>query len=82
MPLSSAPPAPESSGPVDDFVSFQQLVIDEAGLFAQLQSTASTEAFVALAVELGASHGLTFDADHVHASLQAARRAWIERSLA
>lgn len=70
-----------TSGPADDFATFQRLVADDAELFARLQNTPTTEAFVVLAVELGATHGLAFSADDVQASLQAARRAWIERNL-
>ena len=71
-----------TSGSADGFAAFQRLVVNDPGLFARLQNTPTTEDFVVLAIELGATHGFTFDADDVRASLQAARCAWIERNLA
>jgi hypothetical protein len=71
-----------TSGPVDDFAAFQRLVVNDAELFARLENTPTTDAFVALAVELGGMHGLAFGADDVRTGLQAARRAWIERNVA
>jgi hypothetical protein len=71
-----------TSGMADDFAAFQQHVVNDAELFARLQNAPTTEAFVDLAGELGAAHGLAFKADDMRASLQAARRAWIERNVA
>ncbi|HTB80034.1 MAG TPA: Nif11-like leader peptide family natural product precursor [Opitutaceae bacterium] len=71
-----------TSGPVDGFAAFQRLVVNDSALFARLENTSTTDAFVDLAVELGASRGLAFGADDVRTSLQAARRAWIERNVA
>jgi hypothetical protein len=88
-PACSSPPAmpllPRSialtSGPVDGFAAFQRLVVNDAELFARLENTSTPDAFVAFAVEIGASCGLAFGADDVRAGLQAARRAWIERNV-
>jgi len=81
MPLSTHALAP-TSGTVDGFAAFQQLVVNDSALFARLEKAPTTDAFVDLVVELGAAHGLAFDADAVRASLQAARCAWIERNVA
>jgi hypothetical protein len=81
MPLSPRPIA-LTSGLADDFAAFQQLVVNDPELFARLENTPTTEAFVDLAVELGAARGFAFEADDVRASLQAARCAWIERNVA
>jgi hypothetical protein len=80
MPLSPRPIA-LTSGTVDAFAAFQQLVVNDSGLFARLQITPTTDAFVDLAVELGAERGFAFGADDVRASVQAAHRAWIERNV-
>jgi len=81
MPLSPHPIAP-ASDPVDDFAAFQRLVVNDAELFARLENASTADAFVALAIELGAVRGLAFAADDVRTALQAARRAWIERNVA
>lgn len=81
MPSTPRPAAPVSD-PAGAFVAFHQLVVDDAELFALLQDTPTTDAFAALAVELGAARGLPFGDDDVRAALQAARRSWAERSLA
>jgi hypothetical protein len=80
MPLSPRSTA-VTSGPVDDFALFQRLVVNDSGLFARLQNAPTPDAFVDLAVELGTARGFGFGADDVRASLQAARRAWIERNV-
>jgi hypothetical protein len=81
MPLSPRSTA-LTSGPADDFAAFQRLVVNDSELFARLQNAPTTDTFVDLAVELGATRGFAFDADAVRASLQAAHRAWIERNVA
>ncbi|HXC02724.1 MAG TPA: Nif11-like leader peptide family natural product precursor [Opitutaceae bacterium] len=81
MPLPSHPIAP-TSGMVDGFAAFQQLVVNDSALFARLQNAPTTDAFVDLAVEVGAARGFAFGADDVRASLQAARCTWIERNFA
>jgi hypothetical protein len=71
-----------TSGTVDGFAAFQQLVVDDAALFSRLENAPTTDAFVDLAVELGIARGFVFGADEVRASLQVARCAWIERNVA
>jgi hypothetical protein len=71
-----------TSGIAGGFAAFHQLVLNDSELFAQLQNAPTTDTFVDLAVELGAARGFVFDAGEVRASLQAARIAWIERSVA
>jgi hypothetical protein len=82
MPLSPRSIALTSGGAINGFAAFQQLVLNDTALFAQLENAPTTDTFVDLAVELGVAHGFAFEADDVRASLQAARRAWIERNVA
>ena len=65
-----------------DFVRFQQLASEDAGLFEQLCAAPEPEEFAALAVRLGAERRLVFTVDEVRAALAAARRQWMERHIA
>jgi hypothetical protein len=62
-------------------LEFQTLVTRDLALFTELRHAPGADAFAELAVKLGRERGLMFSTDDVQASLQAARRAWLERSL-
>ena len=64
-----------------NFERFGELVLEDRGLHAQLRATPHEEAFVTLAVRLGADRGLDFSAPVVRAAVQEKRRAWLERWL-
>jgi hypothetical protein len=60
---------------------FGELVLANRELHDQLRAAADQEAFVALAVQLGAAHGCEFAATVVQAAINEKRRAWLERWL-
>jgi hypothetical protein len=64
-----------------NFERFGELVLADLDLHAQLRATANEDAFVALAVRLGAARGCEFSAPVVRAAVQEKRRAWLERWL-
>lgn len=71
----------DSAVPSPAFLEFRRLAVNDAALFAQLSSLDSPDEFERRAVELGAARGCDFTADDVRQALQAARRAWIERTI-
>ena len=60
---------------------FGELVLAESGLHDQLRATDNQEAFIALAVRLGAEHGCVFTAPMVAVVVREQRRLWQERWL-
>ncbi len=64
-----------------NFERFGHLVLADRALHDQLRATANEEAFVALAIRLGAERGCAFTAPTVTAAIRERRRAWLERWL-
>lgn len=60
---------------------FGEMVLADRTLHDRLRHTANQEAFVDLAVRLGAERGCIFTAPVVLAALRERRRAWLERWL-
>jgi hypothetical protein len=60
---------------------FGGLVLADRDLHDQLRKTASQEAFIALAIRLGAERGCVFTAPVVEAAVRERRHAWQERWL-
>ena len=60
---------------------FGELVLADRELHDRLRAAANQEAFVALAVQLGAERGCAFTAPVVQAAINEKRRAWLERWL-
>ncbi len=65
----------------DALTGFRRLVMTDAALQGQLWAETEREAFVALTVALGESHGCSFAAEDVRQAMQAGKRTWIERWL-
>ncbi|WP_434348642.1 hypothetical protein ACN6A1_15245 [Myxococcus virescens] len=61
------------------FERFRLRVLEDITLQDALRETPDTPAFVARAIELGASHDCHFSAEDIHEALRAARRVWRER---
>ncbi len=68
--------------PSDTFREFQNLVVRDPRLFAQLTGAPDTDVFAARVVAVAAERGFTLTVDEVRAAVQAARRGWIERGIA
>jgi hypothetical protein len=77
MTLPSATPAPA----MQDFDRFYNLVISEPALMEKLRAAPGRDAFKALAVELGRTHGLNFTEAEVQLALDGAKRTWLERRI-
>ena len=60
---------------------FGDLVLAEPELHDRLRAAVTEEAFVALAVQLGAERGCVFTAPIVETALRERRRGWLERWL-
>jgi hypothetical protein len=60
---------------------FGELVLADHELHDQLRAAVNQEAFVALAVQLGAERGCELTAPVVQAGISEMRRAWLERWL-
>jgi hypothetical protein len=60
---------------------FGNLVLADRALHDQLRATANEEAFVALAIRLGAERGCAFTAPTVAAAIREQRHVWRERWL-
>jgi hypothetical protein len=60
---------------------FGELVLADRELHDRLRDTANQEAFIELAIRLGAERGCVFTAPVVEAALREQRRAWLERWL-
>jgi hypothetical protein len=58
---------------------FGEFVLADHALHQQLRAASGLEAFVALAVQLGAERGCAFTADVVRNAVNERRRAWLER---
>ena len=61
--------------------NFCAVVLRDRDLQERFRQEEDPARFVALAVELGGRQGFRFTSDDVEAVMQAARRAWLERSL-
>ncbi len=57
---------------------FQQLILADATLQAQLWQTSARADFIMLVVRLGVERGYEFTVAEVEAALTAGRRAWLE----
>ena len=65
----------------DSLEHFRRLVAADPALQAVLWAESDREAFVALVVELGESHGCRLDGGVIRQAMKAGRRTWIERWL-
>ncbi len=70
--------AASSQRQLEDFCA---VVLRDPALQERLRREEDPARFVVLAVEIGGSRGFRFAGDDVAAAMQAARRAWLERSL-
>jgi hypothetical protein len=64
-----------------DWEHFRRLVPAEPALQRQLSEIADWDAFLGVALRLGAERGCHFEAAEVEAALRAGRRSWIERGV-
>jgi hypothetical protein len=64
----------------ESFVQFRELVWSDPGLTRQLWETPDRDAFVALAVRLGAERGLHFTSEDVHREMSTGLLAWLSRA--
>jgi hypothetical protein len=62
-----------------DLDRFQQLVLRDPALQAQLRVERDMASFVALVVRAGEARGYFFTPEDVRAAMQANQRAWLER---
>jgi hypothetical protein len=65
--------------PPSPFERFAQLVVADRELHKALRNAPDVESFIALAVELGRTHGCLFTGGEVRATLQEKRREWLQR---
>ncbi|HWV99591.1 MAG TPA: Nif11-like leader peptide family natural product precursor [Candidatus Acidoferrum sp.] len=63
------------------FERFAQLVLEDGEVHKTLREAPDAESFIALAVELGRTHGCPFTAETVRSALQEKRREWLQRWL-
>lgn len=76
MDLHSHPASPASRQNLERFC---RLAVEDERLHRALRETPDTEGFVALAIQLGETHGCSFTADDVRSALQEKRRQWLEQ---
>lgn len=63
----------------ENFERFTAHVLSESSLQEKLRSIVDKEAFIALAVEVGAAEGFDFTGEDVEAAMLEKKRVWIER---
>jgi hypothetical protein len=61
------------------FDAFYQWVLEDPALQVKLRELTEREAFIQGVVALGQAHGYCFSAEAVTMTMQANRRAWLER---
>ncbi|GGF26816.1 hypothetical protein GCM10011611_36050 [Aliidongia dinghuensis] len=79
--LSPAMVAAAAQSSQRQFEAFRDLVLRDAALLAPLRREEEPTRFSELVVETGRQLGFRFTRDDVASALQAARRAWLERTL-
>jgi hypothetical protein len=68
-------------GAESEFDRFRRIVLSDRSLQGELMQVTDRKEFTSLALRLGEERGARFTAGDVDAAFQAARRAWIERSI-